>query len=181
MPSSEKKRAYAGDEAAHAAYEKALAKYDEAMKAIGRGELAGAKKAFEEVVAAAENEPELAQRARTYVRICERRLAPPAPAPANHEQRYARAVYLANAGAWDEAIALFDQALAERPDSVGCLYARASAWALKGQASRAVSDLRQAIALDPKVRFQAVNDPDFEKIREEPTFIDVIEPTPAGA
>jgi len=30
------------------------------------------------------------------------------------------------------------------------------------------------------VRYQAANDPDFEPIREEPSFIDIIEPTPAG-
>ena len=75
---------------------------------------------------------------------------------------------------------LLDQAIAEDPTSVRCLYARACTWALKGSAGKAVADLRQAIAGDPTVRFQAVNDPDFEKIREEPTFIDIIEPTPTG-
>jgi len=45
----------------------------------------------------------------------------------------------------------------------------------------AVRDLRQAITVDPQVRFQAGNDPDFEAIREEPAFIDIIEPTPSGA
>ena len=53
-----------------------------------------------------------------------------------------------------------------------------------GEAERiteqAVSDLRQAIAADPQIRFQAINDPDFEQIREEPAFIDIIEPTPTG-
>ena len=51
---------------------------------------------------------------------------------------------------------------------------------MKGSTGKAVTDLRQAIASDPTVRFQAVNDPDFEKIREEPAFIDIIEPTPTG-
>jgi len=38
-------------------------------------------------------------------------------------------------------------------------------------------------ATDPtdKDQMQAVNDPDFERIREEPAFIDIIEPTPTGA
>ena len=51
----------------------------------------------------------------------------------------------------------------------------------KGATEKAVADLRQAISVDPTVRFQAVNDPDFERIREEPAFIDIIEPTPTGA
>ncbi len=55
------------------------------------------------------------------------------------------------------------------------------AWALAANADNAVGDLRQAISLDPTLRFQAVNDSDFERIREEPGFIDIIEPTSAGA
>ncbi len=50
-----------------------------------------------------------------------------------------------------------------------------------GNAEAAIGDLRQAIALEPQTRFQAVNDSDFERIREEPAFIDIIEPTPSGA
>jgi hypothetical protein len=68
----------------------------------------------------------------------------------------------------------------QTPNSAKLLYARASAWAISGRADSAVSDLRQAIALDPTLRFQAVNDFDFERIREEPSFIDIIEPTSAG-
>ena len=49
----------------------------------------------------------------------------------------------------------------------------------KGEA--AVADLRRAISAEPQVRFQASNDPDFEPIREEPAFIDIIEPTPSGS
>jgi hypothetical protein len=30
------------------------------------------------------------------------------------------------------------------------------------------------------LRFQASNDPDFDRVRDEAAFIDVIEPTPAG-
>jgi tetratricopeptide (TPR) repeat protein len=164
-----------------AAYEQALVKFGEAVKLLGQGDYAGAKAVFLEVVGADENEPELTQRARSYAAICAGRLAPPIPAPATMEERYARAVFLSNSGAWDEALSLLDQSLVEEPNSIRCLYARACVWALKGSTSRAVSDLRQAIASEPTVRFQAVNDPDFEKIREEPSFIDVIEPTPSGA
>ena len=73
------------------------------------------------------------------------------------------------------------RALVDNPTSVDLLYVRSCAWAKQGSAEKAVGDLRQAIAADPKVRFQAVNDPDFERIREEPAFIDIIEPTPTGA
>ena len=86
-----------------------------------------------------------------------------------------------NSGDTEGSIRLLDQALQHDPTSVRVLYARSSAWALSGNADAAVRDLRQAIAGDPTIRFQAVNDADFERIREEPAFIDIIEPTTTGA
>ena len=51
---------------------------------------------------------------------------------------------------------------------------------------RVLGDLYDTFALfeifgQHQVGFAAVNDPDFERIREEPSFIDIIEPTPSGA
>jgi len=161
-------------------YEAALAKYAAAIELLGKKEFAAARDLFNEAVGLAVQEPELTQNARSYATVCERQLSPPQQDPAAGAERYARAVYLSNAGQWDEALRLLDQAIAEDPISVHNLYARACTWALKGSTGKAVTDLRQAIASDPTVRFQAVNDPDFEKIREEPAFIDIIEPTPTG-
>lgn len=161
-----------------AAYEAALTKYAAAVELLGKQDFAGARDIFREVVRGVTNEPELSQRARGYATLCERRLAPPTPEPTSTDEVYAQAVYLSNAGEWDKALKLFDRVLADQPNSVRCLYARACTWALKGQTDRAVADLRQAIAADPRVRYQAVNDPDFERVREEPAFIDIIEPTP---
>jgi tetratricopeptide (TPR) repeat protein len=163
-----------------AAYDAALTQYVLAIELLGKKDFAAARDLFNEAVVLAVQEPELTQCARSYATICERQLAPAQPDPAAGDERYARAVFLSNAGRWDDALSLLDQAIAEDPTSVRNLYARACAWALKGSTSNAVTDLRQAIAGDPTVRFQAVNDPDFEKIREEPTFIDIIEPTPTG-
>jgi tetratricopeptide (TPR) repeat protein len=163
------------------AYEATVAEYGRAFEAMQNGDLAGALERFNKVRAEAGHEPELGERAATYVRICERRLAPAPGQPGDGEALYRRAVALLNAGELDEALRHLNQALTDDPTSVDVLYVRACAWALKGAAEKAVGDLRQAIAVDPKVRFQAVNDPDFEKIREEPAFIDIIEPTPSGA
>jgi tetratricopeptide (TPR) repeat protein len=87
----------------------------------------------------------------------------------------------ANDGKVDEALQMLDKAVALAPESARNLYARASAHALKGQAQRAAADLRQAVEREPVLRFQASNDPDFENVRDEAAFIDVIEPTPTGA
>ena len=123
----------------------------------------------------------LSERARSYANICRGRQAPAPSAPTTVDELYYHAVLHSNNGESDAAVRLLDHALQQDPNSARLLYARASAWALKGNADSAVNDLRQAISSDPQIRFQASNDSDFEQIREEPAFIDIIEPTPAGA
>ena len=179
MPTRKKEKAAAAIDESRA-YEAALKEYATALDLVRKGEFERAREQFRAVQGAVTNEPELGERAEMYIRICDRKLAGEPDKPSGHE-RYRQAVFLSNAGDPDAAIQLLDSALAEDPTSVESLYVRACAWALKGAADQAVRDLRQAISFDPKVRFQAVNDTDFEKIREEPAFIDIIEPTPTGA
>ena len=162
-------------------YSELVAQFVGALETFNKGDFAEAKAAFESIVGSCEEEPVMMDRAQAYVRICERKLAPPPAEPQTAEEQYYRAVLLANDGRPDEALPLLDQALRENPSSAKLLYARASVWAIKANVDAAVGDLRQAIAVDPHVRFQATNDPDFEAIREEPAFIDLIEPTPSGA
>ncbi len=164
----------------HAEYDKAVGKFAEALDLFHKGDLAGAREIFERILSSNLDEPVLTERAGTFIRICERRSQEPAAGPDTPEEYYYRAVILINNGESDEAIKLLGQALQASPSSAKYLYARASAFAIKGDTEKAVSDLRQAIAADPQVRFQATNDPDFELVREEPAFIDIIEPTPAG-
>jgi tetratricopeptide (TPR) repeat protein len=164
----------------HAEYEKAVGEFAEALDLFHKGELAGAAEIFERIRSSDLDEPVLTERAETFIRICERRGKEPAAEPSSAEEFYYQAVMMINNGESDAAIKLLDQALQVSPSSAKYLYARASASAIKGETEKAVSDLRQAIAADPQVRFQATNDPDFEQIREEPAFIDIIEPTPAG-
>ena len=162
-------------------YEKALLDLSSALELLHSQEYAQAREVFLGIAAANSDEPTLIDRARTYALICEQQLAPPQDSPETADDFYYRAVLLANDGDYDDALPLFERALVDQPDSPKVLFARASTWALKGNADAAVADLRRAISGDPKVRFQAANDPDFEPIREEPAFIDIIEPTPSGS
>jgi tetratricopeptide (TPR) repeat protein len=162
------------------AFEKLLAQFSEAIESFNKGDFAAAKTGFEAIVNSGSDEAVLLDRSRSYAQMCEQRLAPGDEEPGDSESRYYRAVLLINEGRGEEALRYLDQALQESPTSAKLLYTRASAWAIQGKVDKAVSDLRQAIAVDPQVRFQAVNDPDFEPIREEPAFIDIIEPTPTG-
>jgi len=164
-----------------AEYKKAVSNFGSGIQLIRDGDYARAKNVFTEILDSVKDEPVLAERCRMYVVVCEQRMAPVTAPGSTADDLYYRAVMESNGGNPAEAIKLIDQALQQTPNSARLLYARASAWALAASADAAVSDLRQAIGLDPTLRFQAVNDFDFERIREEPGFIDIIEPTSSGA
>jgi len=162
-------------------YQNALKEFETALELMSSGSPTEASEAFDRLAAEQAGEPHLADRARIYSSICSQRTAPAPEPPRTAEERYHRGVMLLNSGDADGAIRLLDEALHADPNSAALLYVRASAWALKANAESAVKDLRQAVAGDPLLRFQAANDPDFESVREEPAFIDIIEPTPAEA
>ena len=161
-------------------YQEALASFSAAVELVHKRDYAKARDAFRSIESKHVEELALFDRARIYAKICDARLAPSVAAPADFEGLYHQAVMHTNAGDYDAALGLLERALALQSESAKALYARASAWSLKGNAEAAVADLRRAIAAEPDVRYQAANDPDFEPIREEPSFIDIIEPTPAG-
>jgi len=165
----------------HLAFEAARAEYEASIKLLQAGDFAAARERFQGIAKSYPQESEMVERSRTYSKLCDQRLFIDPLDLNNADECYYRAVILLNEQKAEEAVSLLDRALVQDPTSVRVLYARACAWALQKDADRAVSDLRSAIAGDPSVRFQAANDTDFERIREEPAFIDVIEPTPAGS
>ena len=165
-----------------AAYEAAVEQFATASALFLRGEFAEAQPLFEAVAdAAAPDEPILADRSRTYASICGRKIADPARGGDDGDALYHRGVVAANAGRLDEAWSFLEKALGHRPNDASILYARASVRGLQGNAEGAASELKKSVALDPKFRFQAASDSDFDKVRDEAAFIDIIEPSNAGA
>ncbi len=160
------------------AYEQALRDFGAAIDLLRQGSYARAMEIFEVLRKENPEEPVLAERSRTYSAICARKLAPPHARPETADELYFAGVVSANDGEYARAIEYLDRAAQLDASSAGILYARAAARALSGLAEAAAADLRQAVALDPRCRFQAANDPDFDKVRDEAVFIDVIEPTP---
>ena len=163
------------------AYEAAVKRFHVAVDQLQKGDYRAAGDQFDALIQSVKDEPVLIERSKMYRLICKNRLEPVTEPGSAPDDLYYRAVVSSNDGNPAEAVRLLDQALQQKPNEVRLLFARASAWALSGNSESAVRDLQQAIAIDPTVRFQAVNDPDFEGIREEPGFIDIIEPTPTGA
>lgn len=162
------------------AYVAAVKEFESALDLLHRNDFAAAAAKFRAVAASNKDEVVLAGRARTFAMICERRMTPPISTPKTRDEYYHYGVLMANDGKYDEALASLDCAIAESPDAAG-YYARAAVRGLQGKAEAAAADLRKAIEQDLRLRFQAANDPDFDAVRDEAVFIDVIEPTPAGA
>ena len=165
-----------------AAYEAAVEQFASASSLFVKGQFAEAQPAFAAVAeAAAADEPILSDRARTYAAICGRRIATPDPVGNDADALYHRGVVAANAGRLDEAWTSLEKAIAQKPNDASILYARASVRGLQGNAEGAASELKKAVALDPRFRFQATSDSDFDKVRDEASIIDIIEPGNAGA
>ena len=165
-----------------AAYEAAVVEFAAAADDVANGRYAQALPALESIAARmSAEEPILADRCRTFAAVCARRLSQPLPATEDPDQLFHRAVFASNAGRYDEALGLLEKALAARPGDATVFYARASVRGLQGNVDGAAGELKRAVAIDPHLRFQAASDPDFEKVRDEAAFIDVIEPTGTGA
>jgi len=165
-----------------AAYEAAVEQFARATGLFFRGQFGEARPQFEAVAeGAAADEPILSDRARTYAAICAGKVATPPPASEDVDALYHRGVVAANAGRLDEAWSSLERAVSQKPNDASILYARASVRGLQGNAEGAASELKKAVALDPRFRFQAASDSDFDKVRDEAAFIDIIEPSNAGA
>jgi tetratricopeptide (TPR) repeat protein len=165
-----------------AAYEAAVEQFAGASALFASGQFAEAQTLFAAVASStAEDEPILSDRARTYAAICARRVAVETPIGDDPDALYHRGVVAANAGRLDEAWAALERAVAQRPNDASILYARASVRGLQGSAEGAAAELKKAVALDPRFRFQAASDADFDRVRDEAAFIDIIEPSNAGA
>ena len=165
-----------------AAYEAAVEEFATATALFLKGQFEEARPHFEAVAqAATPDEPILADRARTYASICRRKTAGPAEVNGDADALYHRGVVAANAGRLDEAWSFLEKAAAQRPGDASIFYARAAVRGLQGNADGAAAELKKSVTLDARYRFQATSDSDFDKVRDEAAFIDIIEPSNAGA
>ena len=74
------------------------------------------------------------------------------------------------AGRWDEAIAIMEEGLAEKPGHPALLYNLACAESRGGRPLEALTHLQQAVRGEAKWAERAKTDPDFDPIRREPGF-----------
>ena len=125
------------------------------------------------------DERELLERARSYRALCERAIAESkrtAFRPKGFEDLLNHGVYLHNRGEYEEALKALRQAAEIHPKNEHVLYCLAATAARAGDTATAVKALRSAVAASPANRAQARSDSDFDPIREDEEFIEIVYP-----
>jgi tetratricopeptide (TPR) repeat protein len=117
--------------------------------------------------------PEVADRARVYLRLCERRSST-ASAPKTAADNYLFGITELNAGRLDSAEHYLEKAHKLEPKRDDVCYALAACYASQAKAAAALELLKLAIDLRPQNRSQARLDPDFRSLAGDPRFVELV-------
>ena len=158
---------------------RALAVYERAVKALQRRRYAQAATHFRRVIDDFPDEPEIHERSRRYLAVCER-ASQPAPTPETVEDRLFAATLALNSGSQDEALQHLDACVQVRPDSDHVQYMLAVARADAGDLAAAAGHLLRAIELNSDNRFLARSEPSFHRLRDDDAVQKALE-TPDAA
>jgi tetratricopeptide (TPR) repeat protein len=159
--------------------EKALKELERGLQALHKQNYSEAEGHFKAIIEAYPLEKELVDRAQAYARVCRVQSAGKDGGQHKPESYYYLGVMRANEADYDQAIEMLDRALQHDPRDEKAHYVMASTRALKGDRDLALKHLQEAIALNGQNRFYAMNDPDFESIRDEEPFENLVYPNEA--
>jgi tetratricopeptide (TPR) repeat protein len=158
----------------------AVAIYERGVQALQKHDFAGAAGFFRTVLERYPDERELLERARLYLRVCERETSrQPAPGPKTPAERVYAATVALNSGDHNGALDHLQRALGEDPESDHAHYIMAVALGMRNRGDEAIGHLQQAIALNPENRGLAKQDPDLDSLRDHERFRDALDTPPA--
>ena len=157
-------------------HEKALKEFERGVGLLQKQSYSEALERFQAIVTGFPQEKELTDRAQAYTRICRNLLDRREPQPRKPEDFFYYGVIKANEADYDEAVKLLERALQNNPKDEKVHYVLASTLALKGERREALAHLQQAIELNATNRIYARNDPDFEPLRDDENFQNLIHP-----
>lgn len=83
-------------------------------------------------------------------------------------------------GEYDQALAIIDEDLQQRPDHPALLYESACYEALLGRRDDSIAHLREAVEREPRFARSAVEDEDFAAFAEDPEFLAITGQTKPG-
>jgi tetratricopeptide (TPR) repeat protein len=170
-------------------YHEAVAMYERGLQALQRRDFAASAAALRNVIERYPDERELLERARLYLKVCERELEPKEPTPKTADEWVYAATVAQNSGDLASSLRHLQRALTEDPRHDHAHYMMAVASAQRRDAGTALEHLRRAISLNPENRSRARQDADLESLRDDPSFRAALEapaavpaePRPAAA
>ncbi|MEK6284987.1 MAG: tetratricopeptide repeat protein [Acidobacteriota bacterium] len=148
----------------------AVRAFEQALRLFNRQDFATAKSTFVSLLSKFNDQAEIVSRVRTYLAICEQRLARTPAVPRNPDALYNQGVFELNKGNTTEAIELFEKALKVEPRADHIYYSLAAAYARLNNTSKALDALRRAIGIRPVHRSHARRDFDFASLRGNEDF-----------
>lgn len=148
----------------------AIRAYEMGLKFMHAEEYSKALKAFKEILANYGDEPEIQERARVLMQAAEKKLHGKPVVVKSAEEHYNMGIAELNRRETDSAVRHFQDALKLAPKSEHILYAMAAAHAVRGDRDNAITFLKQSIQYRPENRFLASKDSDFEPLRDDPEF-----------
>lgn len=157
----------------------AVAIYERGVQALQRHDYLAAAGHFRVILERYPEERELLERARLYLRVCERETARQPAGPKTPDERVYAATVALNSGDHAGALDHLNRALTDDPDSDHAHYTMAVALGMRGRVDEALDHLRNAIGLNPENRSLARQDPDLESVRGHDSFRSVLD-TPAS-
>jgi len=156
------------------AQQRLLQDYQSALQLIQDNKYEKARVLLEKIVPDAP--PEILERARMYLTVCERNSRSGDLKFGAPEERYDYAVSLLNNGAFEDARDHFEAILAQSPRADFAHYGMALLSSMTGQAEEALEHLSRAIEMNPANRIQARSDPDFIDMADDPRFTELLYP-----
>ena len=170
-----------GVDAKRTSYLEAVKLYEKGLEALQQRNFTIASASLKAVIDEHGDERELHERARIYLKICERELAPLSAEPQTQEELVLAATVALNEQETEKALGYLEQAVRENPSADGAHYMLAVVFAQQGNAKQALTHLGRAIELDPENRLVALQEVDFDIFKDEIEFQTLVEepPTPS--
>ena len=152
----------------------ALRAFEHAVRVFNRRHFEEAKSLFDALLSKFPTEVELSARSQMYIQVCSQKMAHVDTSPHNADELYDHGVYALNIGDFSQAKTFFEKALRLKPNEAHLLYSLAATHAQTGSMDQALDYLKRTIQVQPRYRFQALNDSDFSDLRENKQFLELI-------
>jgi tetratricopeptide (TPR) repeat protein len=151
-----------------------FSQYQSAVQLMQEGKFDKARALFEKL--GQNGAPELLERCRTYLAVCERQSQKRELAFTSSEEQYDYAISLLNTGNYEDARDQFEGLLKKNALADYAHYGLAILNSITGQAEDCLDHLHRAIELNPQNRIQARSDSDFNDMADDPRFTELLYP-----